>query len=429
MMAQTNQEALGHGLKLYTDAMRELIRKRLGAIMPNNWWEQGVLRTVSRQQAYNLRRERDKDPDVHASELLEPAHFRPIVTRNRGVFDTVFPKFQAADSYLSAAVQARNDWAHPRSGDILADDAEFALNAMARLLAMAGLPEAEEVEAIRKLVLHIEDESAPEPAPALAAETPPAAAGTLPYWWQVCEPREGFRDPGQVDEGLFAATLGGVFAGAAREEYLDPTRFLSQTYFTEILTQMTRDVVNRLSGGEGAAVTEVQTPFGGGKTHALLTLYHLVNSPQKATSLPAAQEALGGLTVPSNARVLVFDGQEAGADTAVVKEDGAAVSTLWGELAHQAGRWTLVMDSDSRGLAPGNATFRRGPRSSFAMSHPARRARQLPREVEIFDPATPAEPVSADRPVPPGNSPTRRQRSRCLHLPLASQEQAGIRGY
>ena len=139
-MAQTNHDVLGQGLKLYTDAMRELIRKRLGAAMPNNWWEQGVLRAVSRQQGDNLRRERDKDPDIHPAELLEPAHFRPIVTRNRGVFDTVFPKFQAADSYLSAAVQARNDWAHPRSGDILVDDAEFALNAMARLLAMAGAP-------------------------------------------------------------------------------------------------------------------------------------------------------------------------------------------------------------------------------------------------------------------------------------------------
>ena len=357
-MAQVNHEALGQGLTLYTDAMRELIRERLATALPNNWWEQGVLRAVSRQQADNLKHERDRNPDVHQAELLEPVHFRTIVARNRGVFKGDFPKFQAADSYLSAAVQARNDWAHPRSGDILADDAEYALNAMARLLAMAGLPEAEEVEAIRKRVVHIEDEPAPGPAPAPVAETPPVASGALPYWWQVCEPREGFRDPGQVDEGLFAATLGGVFADAARDEYLDPTLFLSHTYFTENLTQMTRDVVNRLNGREGAAVTEVQTPFGGGKTHALLTLYHLVKSPKQAVALPSVQEALGGLSVPENARVLVFDGQEAGGDTPVMKEDGAAVSTLWGELAHQAGRWTLVMDSDGSGTAPGNALFR-----------------------------------------------------------------------
>ena len=342
--------------------MRELIRKRLAAAMPNNWWEQGVLRPLPRRQSDSLKLDRERNPGVHQAELLEPTHFRTIVARNRGVFEGDFPKFQAADSYMSAAVQARNDWAHRRSGDILAEDAEYALNAMARLLAMAGLPEAEEVEAIRKHVLHIEDEPTAPSAPAPIAETPPVAAGTLPHWWQVCEPREGFRDPGQVDEGLFAATLGGVFAGAARDEYFDPTLFLSHTYFTENLTQMARDVVNRLNGGDGAAVTEVQTPFGGGKTHALLTLYHLVNSPQKAIALPAVQEALDGLSVPENARVLVFDGQEAGGGTPVMKEDGASVSTLWGELAHQAlgaGRFSrLVGEADSSGTAPGNAVFR-----------------------------------------------------------------------
>ena len=151
-------------------------------------------------------------------------------------------------------------------------------------------------------------------------------------------------------------------AGAAREEYLDPTRFLSQTYFTENLTQMTRDIVNRLNGGEGAAVTEVQTPFGGGKTHALLTLYHLVNSPQESLALGPVADVLAGISLPEDARVLVFDGQEAGGDAPVVKEDGAAVATLWGELAHQAlgadGFRRLVGEADSSGTAPGNAVFR-----------------------------------------------------------------------
>ena len=61
---------------------------------------------------------------------------------------------------------------------------------------MAGLPEAAEIEALRKRTLHIEDEPAPEPPPASAVEAPAVTADALPYWWQVCEPREGFRDPG-----------------------------------------------------------------------------------------------------------------------------------------------------------------------------------------------------------------------------------------
>ncbi len=357
-MAQTNHEALGQGLKLYTDAMRELIGKRLPPAYPNRWWEQGVLRVVSRQQQTNLKRDRESNPDRHLTELLEPTHFRAIVTGNKNVFGTVFPKSQLAAAHLDTAAEARNSWAHPRSDDILADDAAHGLYAMAQLLAIAKLPEAEEIEAIRKRILYIED------APTLATPTatqPKVSTVTtsaLPYWWQACEPREGFRDPGQVDEGLFAATLGGVFAGAARDEYLDPALFLSQTYFTENLTLMLRDVLSRMNGGPGAAVTEVQTPFGGGKTHALLTLYHIINSPSAAGSISTVRAAMGDFQVPERARVLVFDGQEVGADTPVSKEDFASVSTLWGELGHQAGCWPLVQDADGRGTAPGNELFR-----------------------------------------------------------------------
>ena len=243
---------------------------------------------------------------------------------------------------------------------MLADDAAHALYAMVQLLDAAGLPEAEEVERLRRSILGLaETPDKAEEEPVEASIARPARKSTLPYWWEVCTPREGFQDPAHIDESLFAATLGGVFAGSAREEYLDPVRFLSHTYFTENLAQMVRDIVSRMSGGEGPAVTEVQTPFGGGKTHALLTLYHLINSRQASLTVPAVREALGSFSIPEDARVLVFDGQEMGTEP-ILKEDGAAVSSLWGALAHQVGSssWMSVMDSDGRGEAPGNAVFR-----------------------------------------------------------------------
>ena len=92
-MAQTNHEALGQGLKLYTDTMRRLIRERLAAAVPNNWWEQSVLRALPRRQSDSLKLDRERNPGVHQAELLEPTHFRTIVARNRGVFEGDFPKF------------------------------------------------------------------------------------------------------------------------------------------------------------------------------------------------------------------------------------------------------------------------------------------------------------------------------------------------
>ena len=66
--------------------------------------------------------------------------------------------------------------------------------------------------------------AATEPAEVpLPVEAPPTSrSGDLPYLWEVWEPHDGFLNPSQVDESHFAATLGGVFAGSAREEYLDP---------------------------------------------------------------------------------------------------------------------------------------------------------------------------------------------------------------
>ena len=361
-MVQSNHSVLGEGLKLYTDAMRQFVKQKLVVHFPNNWWEQGVLSALSESQRRSVTRELAKNPDADREDLIDANLLVPIVTRR---FDTVFAdtfhNYRQTQSWLIQVAEARNGWAHPRSGDVLGDEAAHALYAMVQLLSAADLTEAEEVERLRKSILGI------PPRPVQAEEGPvevsavrPARQGTLPYWWEVCTPREGFRDPAHIDESLFAATLGGVFAGSARDEYLDPVRFLSHTYFTENLAQMVRDIVSRMSGGAGPAVTEVQTPFGGGKTHALLTLYHLINSREAALTVPAVREALGKLRIPTRARVLVFDGQEMSAEP-ILKEDGASVSSLWGELTHQVdvGSYQrLMIDADGRGEAPGNAVFR-----------------------------------------------------------------------
>ena len=363
MMAQSNHSVLGQGLKLYTDAMRQFVKQKLIAYFPNNWWEQGLLSSLPENQRRSLNREIAKNPDADKTEFIDANMLVPVVTRRfDSVFEDTFHNFRQTQSWLIQVSEARNGWAHPRSGDVLADEAAHAIYAMVQLLSAAKLPEADEVEKLRKGILGIPQTT--EPTDKVPAETEraaqPSGKGVLPYWWQVCTPREGFQNPAHIDESLFAATLGGVFAGSARGEYLDPVRFLSHTYFTENLTQMVRDIVSRMNGGEGPSVTEVQTPFGGGKTHALLTLYHLINDPEAALTVPAVRDALGDFQISKGARVLVFDGQEMGTEP-VLKEDGASVSTLWGELTHQvstAAYSRLMMDSDGHGEAPGNAVFR-----------------------------------------------------------------------
>lgn len=357
-----NHTALSQGVKLYTDAMRGVVKQRLAAHYNNTWWEAGVMRMLSAGQRQNVEANLATAPGKDKIDLLDPQHIEKIVLKNfDSAFKGVFSDYEQTQSWLKSASTARNvGAAHSASGDLPADDVGAHLLSMVRLLEQAGAPEAGEIEQLRQSVLKIGDDSG-ERGERPAATVGPAPQGALPYWWQYAEPQDAFKNPGSIDESLFAATLGGVFSRTARREYLDPRLFFAHTYFTQNLRQTIHDVASRLNAGPGPSVTEMQTPFGGGKTHAMVALYHLVNDPKTSLAVPGVREALGAISIPAGSRALVFDGQEYGAEP-IEKEDGTTVNTLWGELAYQADRdifQDIVKPTDSRGEAPGNAIYRK----------------------------------------------------------------------
>ena len=358
-MAISNHEALGRGLTLYTEAMGQFVKQRLVGAFPSTWWEDGVIKVLPDAKKRQLQSDMAKTPRDDRAEYLDPSILVQVITRHHARFQDAFPNYRLTSSLLLQISEARNTWAHSLSSDLHGDEVGLALMAMKRLLADAELPAVEAVEKLRQEVMGVPEVHPSGPVAEIEALVPRPAIGSgtgIPYWWEVCEPHDGVKNPAQIDESRFAASLGRVFAGAASEEYLDPTSFLSQTYFTENLTQMVREVASRLSGGDGASVTEVQTPFGGGKTHALLTFYHLVNSRVEAMSIPAVREALGDFNIPENAKVLVFDGQEHGTDP-VPMENGVEAFTMWGYLTAKVSAnlyQRLVMSSDGSGTSPGN---------------------------------------------------------------------------
>ncbi len=137
-------------------------------------------------------------------------------------------------------------------------------------------------------------------------------------WWNVSVPHKDIRD-GKFDESVFAANLADVANGKAPEDYQDPELFFQKTYLTKGLTNLLLDVSNRLTGaGKGDPVIQVQTVFGGGKTHSLVALYHFFKNskqlgrskvikaiaPKSATSLEQVEsrESLWALAPPQKAR-------------------------------------------------------------------------------------------------------------------------------
>ena len=119
---------------------------------------------------------------------------------------------------------------------------------------------------------------------------------------------------GRLTLDVFAADLWEVFRGAALDEYKDPTQFFQKTYQTDGLKNLLSIVEGRLKGRGGDPVIQIQTPFGGGKTHALIAMYHKVNewNVQKVvlvgTPMRASDTLWGTLEKQLTGRVARFKG-------------------------------------------------------------------------------------------------------------------------
>jgi hypothetical protein len=96
--------------------------------------------------------------------------------------------------------------------------------------------------------------------------------------------------------------------------------------------------VQRLNGSGGDPVVQLQTNFGGGKTHSMLALYHLFAGvpPGELLGIDAVLAEAGSLKPPKVNRVVLV-GNKISPGNPVVKADGTIVRTLWGELAWQLG--------------------------------------------------------------------------------------------
>jgi hypothetical protein len=165
----------------------------------------------------------------------------------------------------------------------------------------------------------------------------------LPSWWQVVIPHKDIREK-SFSEAVFAADLGDVLSGTAPEEYRDPRLFFEKTYLTEGLKNLARNVLSRLSTGQGDPVIQLQTPFGGGKTHALLTLYHLVKASGQVAHLEQLQDLVTRWQDFSGARVAAFVGTAA---------DPIKGRTPWGEIAYQLGCYEIIKEHDVKRVSPG----------------------------------------------------------------------------
>ena len=178
----------------------------------------------------------------------------------------------------------------------------------------------------------------------------------LTPWREVVTPHPDVA-AGRYHQAEFAADLAAVVAGNTAPEYQDPKEFFARTYLTGGMQQLLVSTVQRLAGKGGEPIVQLKTAFGGGKTHTMLALFHLLGQQARVDQMEGAESILREAQENElpHARLAVIVGTNL--NPSVTRQvNGITVGTLWGDIAAQLGGqkgYAIVRAADEKGVAPG----------------------------------------------------------------------------
>lgn len=352
-MAASNHERVGKALELFNAGVVPYFERELKAVFGKNWQEKAEEVLPDERQLRIAKS--GGTTDWNDTSLLLAVMWN--------LWNTVFNRKlgYAERTLVSELREVRNRWAHQKPFSI--DDAYRTLDSIHRFLSAISAPQAEEIEQQKQQILRqrYEEQVRKETkrAAELTVEGKPAAG--LKSWREIVTPHPDVAS-GRYQQAEFAADLSQVHRGEGGDEYRDPKEFYQRTFLTEGLRYLLRGALLRLSGKGGDPVVELQTNFGGGKTHSMLALYHLFSGIQ-ASDLPGVEPVLqdaGVETLPKPRRAVLV-GTALSPAVVQKKPDGTLVRTLWGEMAWQLGGrdgYELVADADTMGVSPGSNVLR-----------------------------------------------------------------------
>lgn len=357
MIERPNRSVLSDALDAFRDEMRPLIVRGMKRVKGKTV-ENAIHDSLSPKQATVFKTNlANTGGNIKAS--IDVGDFPNIVCRNwRHVFSTQFRDDMNVQSLLYIIAQARNKVSHPSTEDLDTEYTRVALYHIVDVLDKINAPEAKvRVEEYRDKLLKAEVKTE---SPQLFVrespddtEKPPKSKSTnLKPWREVIPPNIEVIEE-SFEEAELAANLQEVYDGRASEtSYGNPISFFKQTYITEGMRTLLVDVLKRLGGNGGPPVIQMQTGFGGGKTHSLIALYHMANSIDAIANIPAEGESTEtrdeikriidasgwDLSTGIHPKVAVLDGTYlAPTDADKTKEKGDPLNTLWGVMAYQLG--------------------------------------------------------------------------------------------
>jgi hypothetical protein len=338
-MDQHAKDNLYKALGLFIEDIRayvvELLRKHAG-----DKWSQWFMESLSHQQlaAWQQARLNGSAPEA----LIDFHHLRGFALKYKDLLKEDFgKKVNDLPTWLNAIADVRHKAAHFQA--IEDDDAQKCYLHM------------------RDIAKALKHDELFDDLKALQASTPAAVArdtNEAQPWFRVVQPHLDIRQ-GRLDESVFAANLAEVALNTGREVYKNSTVFFQKTYFTAGLRNVARRVVQGLNGQEDAEnrVISLQTGFGGGKTHSLISLYHIAKSGSRLAQIEHAKELLSQTGPPKfeEANVAVFTNTTNDPVNGRKVAEGITIRTIWGEIAWQLGgaeAYAIVRKNDEQRVAP-----------------------------------------------------------------------------
>ena len=339
-----NQDALYQALNIYCDAMRPFILRNLKTV-----------HSLSPEDQFQ------NEADIDFGDF--PHLFRKSW---HDAFKQRFDPDRDVRSAVGIITEARNNTFHTETEDLTSGYALARLHEIADILGQINVPEQKEkVEAIRDKLLASAASTA-EVKPTL----PRRKTSDLTPWRDVIRPNTDVIE-GTFRKSEFAADLQEVFEGRAKtSEYGETDIFFNQTYITPGLKELLVNTLKRLGGKGGDPVIQLKTGFGGGKTHSLIALYHLITGANILRELPPEgeyarlreeiNEIIGKAEwdpgTPINANVSVLVGTYLSTTDADETQHGDPLNTLWGKMAEQLGgqdAYNIIREAAFEGIAPG----------------------------------------------------------------------------
>ena len=368
MEKQSNHELITQGFNLLLESLAPYVMRELIAAYGDDFWQIGVLDRLYDDQKRDLPEsggfaELADSLDVALCLLLMDVQWREV-------FRKKLP--QDCKNYVMELKGTRNKWAHVGPAGISDSDTYRALDTMSRLAEQVDSDTAADINTLLRTARYgsaegstaqtTNDATVPTPRKNALEET--KAVRGLPSWRDVMEPHMDVAE-GRYKNAEFAADLAQVARGKGELEYRDPVEFFNRTYVTEGMKGLLVQSLRRVSGLDGEPVIQLKTAFGGGKTHSMLALYHMMRSRDRASNIPYLKPVLeeAGIAQIPEVRVAVLVGTALNPAKATrpATMPGITVNTLWGQMAFQLAEaagdpsiYDYVKDADKKGVSPGS---------------------------------------------------------------------------